>query len=1819
MFPVTVDPTFTVSPSDDTWLQYPDFTSSQAGSGQLVVGTADGGAHVARSFLHFAGLESAIVGMKVQTANLVMRNWSSSSCAGSAIQAERITSAWDASTLTWANQPTVTSSNDDTFSTAYGGPDGTCGPSGDATWHLFKLVQDWANGAPNYGVEVSAVNETDSNSYRQYRSMDYFDTTKVPTLTVTTNAYPNTPTNLAVSTLTPYQDSGGSTTNYVSTLTPTLSATVTDPDNSQISGQFSVVESGTVLIAKGQGTTVTSGGTSTFSVPAGTLVDGHTYTIKVWGSDSMQLSLAPQIIKFTVDVSAPAAPSVSSSTYPANSWTFGTPSGSFTFTDTASDVAGFRYSFDGGTTWSAVNGASPVTTTITPTRGWDTMVVQALDRAGNPSASTTYIFGCSVTMSSPADQAVTAGSVTLDGLASPDATSVTFQYRNPGSSAWVNIPPGDVTDTDTGTALSAWPVPLTAGSNPNTTVPSFGLAWNVLSTRGNADGAVDVRASFTGGSSTWNSAVATVTVDRNSIGAQYASQQIGPGSVSMLTGAFSYDATEGTVSRTWNSNDTATTGLFGPGWTTSLPAGWVSLSDQGQSVVVTGSDGGITSFAANGSGAWVGQGGAVDLTLTSSGTGSTTIYTLSTSDGAHTTFGFDPAGTFNSSPTVAAPNNYRVASYVAAAGPNTGAFTTAYTYNTSGTYTGLPDQIYNPPADGHDCSATWSAGCSSLQISYQGSGSTIRVHKVTERIVDNSGATQTFDVGCYSYDSSNRLAAAWDPRTSSASCNFSAPVLPTSYGYDTSNRITSITPPGQAAWTIGYDTSGRVATISRTHDVADGGNTVTTSLEYAVPWSTNGAHPEDNPDLSATARASWGQTAVPVTATAVFPPGTTASTTDLRDAIVHVLDASGREIDTAGYSGTGQGGWKIATTEYDQYDNVIRTLTPANRDLALADSSATLGALGLPAGTSSAVLSQALDTTNVYSGDGIDLTDTFGPLHVVQLPDGTQVAARQHTHNTYGTVDMTVANPTLPADPTTGGPAHAIIQTTESASLSPAPVATAETDTRTTKYAYALSSTDTAGWYLGTPEQVTTVVPGGTDIVKQTRYDATTGQTLEVRQPSAAGSSNSPGTTTFVYYTAGTNSQDAACGNKPAWTGLLCTQGPGAQPTTTGLPGLPVTRVTSYDLFDRPLVQTDTVTDASGTQHVRTTTTTYDGPGGIADRVKSVTVTGGVGAAVPAISYGYDTSTGLPTTTTADNSAGAAMAGVITQGYDDFGQPTAYTDADNATTSTGYDSSGRPATITYSQPDGTTLGTTTIGYDAGTEHRQLPTSITHSGLGGSFTGNYNADGVLTSQTWPDGMTSSWTIDPTGAATSLTDIKDGNTFLSDTQISTIHGQWATESGVLLPVNRTYNYDGAGRLTTVADTSTDPLHPGCTTRTYSFDTDSNRLTKTAYPPAAADGSCTTLTAPATTSYSYDNADRLLPAGSHNGLTYDAYGRITTLPGPDGNGTTTSLSYYATDMVQTTSQGTASRTWSLDPAMRLRALTAETGNSTATTNHYADETDSPAWTTDTTSSGATSTSRYLTDLTGGLAAINTSTGNTLTWQLTGLHGDIETTTSPAATLAPDGTTNYTDEYGAPTPSTTGTPRYGYLGTKQRANDPLTALTYMGVRMYAPQLGRFLQTDPILGGNANPYNYPADPVNTADASGLLVIHAFWTSWWHAQWFVKIWISKWGTWKIHRGVGPTWDFLAGFVMGGLGFDLLKIALAAVGASAFWASVIAAAMLAPIAAELFWIHLKADNAVENGECLALQVNLWKVVPPGQSVVASVVPYETTSYCHGSKY
>ncbi|WP_029138565.1 RHS repeat-associated core domain-containing protein [Nakamurella lactea] len=608
---------------------------------------------------------------------------------------------------------------------------------------------------------------------------------------------------------------------------------------------------------------------------------------------------------------------------------------------------------------------------------------------------------------------------------------------------------------------------------------------------------------------------------------------------------------------------------------------------------------------------------------------------------------------------------------------------------------------------------------------------------------------------------------------------------------------------------------------------------------------------------------------------------------------------------------------------------------------------------------------------------------------------------------------------------------------------------------------------DSSGWTL---RQATTSTvqmndtPSSDDLTTTTRYD-TAGRVIAQSLPGSTGTDARTRVTS--YYTA---TGTGTCVN-PANAGLPCRVGPAAQPAA-GNP-LPTTSY-SYNQLGQPL----TATETSGST-TRTTTSSYDTAGRVTGT--AIATTGLTGSTpVPASTITYATSTGLPTTTTSGGQT-------LTTGYDTLGQVVSYTDATGNTATTSYDTSGR---IT-SANDG--KATTTYTYDTSSEHRGLVTTQDPGTPGGGlFTVAYDADGRPRGTTYPNGTVRNQRYDNTGQPAYLdwgaaSDYAFTQTY--DTAGRTAHSH-STAGG-----DQRYGYDNAGRLTQVADTQ-----PGaggstaaCTTRRYTFSKTSNRTQLAAYPDAAggtsSTGSCSTNTTPASTTGTFDDADRITTTG----YSYDNLGRTLTIPATDavGSGASTGVTgnltvgYYDNDMAATLDQGGHTRSYTLDPNQD-RILAVDDGT-TQHLNTYTDPSDSPSWTTTQPLAAPariptnTSWERHLAGPDGALAGTQTSDGTT-TWNITDSQGNIIATT-PAGGTTPTAGTTWT-EYGTPRdPARAGT--YGWLGTHQRSTDTLAGLTLMGVRLYNPTTGRFLTVDPIYGGNTNPYVYPTDPINNSDLDG--------------------------------------------------------------------------------------------------------------------------------------
>ncbi|TYP81213.1 RHS repeat-associated core domain-containing protein [Blastococcus xanthinilyticus] len=283
---------------------------------------------------------------------------------------------------------------------------------------------------------------------------------------------------------------------------------------------------------------------------------------------------------------------------------------------------------------------------------------------------------------------------------------------------------------------------------------------------------------------------------------------------------------------------------------------------------------------------------------------------------------------------------------------------------------------------------------------------------------------------------------------------------------------------------------------------------------------------------------------------------------------------------------------------------------------------------------------------------------------------------------------------------------------------------------------------------------------------------------------------------------------------------------------------------------------------------------------------------------------------------------------------------------------------------------------------------------------------------------------------------------------------------------------------------------PTGASCTRR-YGFDVNSNRISLTQVATAGSPpGTCPASVA-AADGYAYDSADRLRAGGARASLRYDALGRTRVLPSVDtlDQGGDVALDYFVDDLVAGMSQAGRTTGFGLDAAAR-RVVRSDTEVSVPgvrrTTSLYSGDDDNP----DVVKEPDNSWTRNIASF-GGLAAVQTLSGTngaTLTLQLANLHGDVVATVPAGSNNSGDLRVTETTEHGMPwaKPAAASTQaRYGWLGTHQRDASTIGGLTLMGVRLYAPTLGRFLTTDPVEGGNPNAYVYPADPVNMFDLDG--------------------------------------------------------------------------------------------------------------------------------------
>lgn len=814
----------------------------------------------------------------------------------------------------------------------------------------------------------------------------------------------------------------------------------------------------------------------------------------------------------------------------------------------------------------------------------------------------------------------------------------------------------------------------------------------------------------------------------------------------------------------------------------------------------------------------------------------------------------------------------------------------------------------------------------------------------------------------------------------------------------------------------------------------EAGESTTWTIDYGVPTSGAGAPYA----LGASEVSAWAQKDDAAQGTAVFPPDEPMGwpAKQYTRATITYLDTDGNAVNVASPTGG------IATMEYNEQNDLVRSLSPDNRTRALAE------------GSKSAEAATKLDTRNTYNSEGTQLQSTEDPEHEVKLSSGSQVQARAETSYSYDE-----------GEPSEGGPYNLPTTTKSYAAWSGGP-----SDVRETTDSYAAEGSAAEGWRLGVPTKVV-AQPHGLALAHQFKYDQS-GQPTEQRAPSGAkGGNASPTTTITTYYSAGEDTQAPACGEHPEWAGLACETRPAVQPHTANTAELPETE-TTYNLYDEPEV----VTEKFGTGNVRTTKSSYDDAG----RLLGVEVTGSTGEALPAITYTYNKEGGQLET---QSTSLSGKVKTITSKYNSLGELVSYTDASGTVATYRYNVDGELLEENNGKPDG--KGVTTFVYSKTTG---MPTELTSTACSQCrFTATWDAEGKELTETFPNGMTATYGYNPTGQeisvvykkTTDCTEEKERCIWFKDSIVPSIHGQWMTQEGTLS--RDSYTYDEAGRLTQVQDT---PTGGGCVTRKYAYDEEGNRLSLTTIP-ANAKGECAS-SGGIVESHTYDSANRLLDSG----VAYNQFGDTTTLPARDAGEAELTSKFFVDNQVASQTQNGLTIGYTLDPANRILE-TVETGAQTnSVTDHYASPERMVAW----TSNVAGEQTQNILGLNGRLVATQNNTEAPVL-QVANLHGDIVATAYLSESAEKLASSADTTEYGVP--SLASPSKYSWLGAIEMPTELASGVQEMGVRSYVPEVGRFLQPDPRSGGSANAYAYTFDdPVNSSDPTGEYAIGEHGESW---------------------------------------------------------------------------------------------------------------------------
>jgi len=487
---------------------------------------------------------------------------------------------------------------------------------------------------------------------------------------------------------------------------------------------------------------------------------------------------------------------------------------------------------------------------------------------------------------------------------------------------------------------------------------------------------------------------------------------------------------------------------------------------------------------------------------------------------------------------------------------------------------------------------------------------------------------------------------------------------------------------------------------------------------------------------------------------------------------------------------------------------------------------------------------------------------------------------------------------------------------------------------------------------------------------------------------------------------------------------------------TTGYAASPVTTSTTYTSNGLP----QNLTDGNGNVSV----TEYDG----FDRRKRVrypNATGGGTSSADYDEYTYDNASNV---LTFRNRGG----NTFTMTYDALNRLTAQdAPAGSEDVAFVYDNLGRVTTLT-----GSSAPTQSYGYDA------LGRLLTQqSATLGTVTHAYDLAGRQTRLTWPDAFYADYDYDLYGAVTAVRE--NGAVSGAGILAAYSYDNLGRATGISRGngVTTSFGYDAISRLSSLAHNPAGSAQDLTLGLTYSPASQilARTTSNTSYVYAPATGS---------TSYANNGLNQVTTAGG-SAVIYDnnaglSRGDITAIPGSPtyGYDARSQLTSAGSTTFQFNADGTLLRSSGGTNPTRYFLYTgvqaiAEFDDMGGVVQRYVPGPALDNVITSYAGSGATNRTWLLADERNSVIGLTDGSG--------------------AASI------NTYDEYGMPAAGNSG--RFQYTGQMWL---PEAALYHYRARAYAPQLGRFLQTDPIgYSGGQNLYAYVSgDPINLTDPFGL-------------------------------------------------------------------------------------------------------------------------------------